>query len=458
MPPAVNRVSRELRIVLGSCGAAELFLRGGSEKRVADVLRIAIRSRACKTRDIVFNAIEIEKIRSEFPILSALSGKRPLVYLDNAATAQKPQCVIDAVSRFYSGGNANIHRGLYRLSAEATAAFERARESVARFINAREARECIFTRGATEAINLVAASWGMKHLREGDEILLTQLEHHADIVPWQLVAERTGAKIVAAPILPNGELDVPAWKNLLTERTRFVGITAMSNALGVVNPVKELVAAAHAVGALALVDGAQSVAHGITDVREIDCDFFVFSGHKVFGPTGIGVLYGRAEILNAMPPYQGGGDMIEKVDFSGTTFREIPERFEAGTPNICGAVALGVALDYFLPLRLAAAEHEAALLRYATEKLAAVPGLKIFGDTPNKASVISFQIEGIHPSDIGTMLDTYGIAVRVGHHCAMPLMKALGVTGTVRASFAFYNTFAEVDAFVDALLRIQKMF
>lgn len=407
---------------------------------------------------IVFDSFEIEKIRAEFPILSLTYGKRPLIYLDNAATAQKPQCVINIVADFYARENANIHRGLYRLSAEATSAFENARERVARFINAHEARECIFTRGATEAINLVASSWGMKNLREGDEILLTQMEHHADIVPWQLVAERTGAKIVVAPIRPNGELDVPAWKQLLSPRTRIVGIAHISNALGTVNPVRELVAAAHASGALALVDGAQSVAHGIVDVREIDCDFFVFSGHKVFGPTGIGVLYGRAEILNAMPPYQGGGDMIEKVDFAGTTFREIPERFEAGTPDICGAVGLGAALEYFAPLRVSAEKYEAALLAYATEKMSDIPGLKIFGTASKKASVISFGIDGIHPSDIGTMLDTYGIAVRVGHHCAMPLMKALGVTGTVRASFAFYNTFAEIDAFVDALIRIQKMF
>lgn len=407
---------------------------------------------------IVSDSFEIEKIRAEFPILSLNAGKRPLIYLDNAATAQKPQCVIDAVSRFYACGNANIHRGLYRLSADATAAFENARERVARFINAREARECIFTRGATEAINLVASAWGAANLREGDEILLTQMEHHANIVPWQLIAERTGAKIVPAPILPNGELDVPAWKNLLSERTRIVGITQMSNALGTVNPVKELVAAAHAAGALALVDGAQSAAHGVVDVQETDCDFFVFSGHKVFAPTGIGVLYGKAEILNAMPPYQSGGDMIEKVDFAGTTFRKIPERFEAGTPNICGAVGLAAAIDYFSPLRASAAAHEAALLAYATEKLSAIPDLKIFGSAAGKSSVISFQIDGIHPSDIGTMLDTYGVAVRVGHHCAMPLMKALGITGTVRASFAFYNTFEEVDAFSDALIRIRKMF
>lgn len=419
---------------------------------------IAIRGRSCKIPVIVCDSFDIENVRKDFPILSVYTGENPLIYLDNAATAQKPLCVIDAIRDFYMRGNSNIHRGLYRLSATATAAFEEARERVARFINAREARECIFTRGATEAINLVASSWGLKNLREGDEILLTQMEHHADIVPWQIIAERTGAKIVAAPILPNGELDVPAWKSLLNERTRLAGISHMSNALGTVNPVKELVAAAHVAGALTLVDGAQSAAHGIVDVREIDCDFFVFSGHKVFGPTGIGILYGKAEILNAMPPYQSGGDMIEKVDFAGTTFREIPGRFEAGTPDIGGTVGLGVALEYFSPLRVPAAAYESRLLEYATEKLSAIPGLKIYGTAPQKAAVVSFAIDGIHPSDIGTMLDTYGIAVRVGHHCAMPLMKALGITGTVRASFAFYNTFAEIDALADALVRIKKMF
>lgn len=398
------------------------------------------------------------KIRADFPLLAMRSGKHPLVYLDNAATSQKPKAVIDAVTDFYASGNANIHRGLYRLSASATLAFEQARSTVAKFINAREPRECIFTRGATEAINLVAAAWGAKNLRPGDEILLTRMEHHANIVPWQLIAERTGAKIVVAPIFADGSLDVDAWKKLLSERTKIVGIAHVSNALGTVNPVKELVAEAHKVGALALVDGAQSAAHGRTDVQETDCDFFVFSGHKVFGPTGIGVLYGRADLLNAMPPYQGGGDMIDKVEFSGTTFREIPERFEAGTPNVCGAIGLGVALDYFMPLREKAAAYEARLLAYATERLCGIGGLKIFGTAPEKTSVISFQIDGIHPSDLGTLLDTYGVAVRVGHHCAMPLMKALGITGTVRASFAFYNTFEEIDVFAEALMRIKKMF
>lgn len=401
---------------------------------------------------------DIEKIRADFPLLATRSGKHPLIYLDNAATSQKPRCVIEAVSDFYSRENANIHRGLYRLSAEATSAFEQARSRVAQFIGAREARECIFTRGATEAINLVASSWGAKNLHPGDEILLTQMEHHANIVPWQMIAERTGATVVAAPILPNGALDVSAWKARLSSRTKIVGIAHISNALGTLNPVKELVAAAHEVGALALVDGAQSAAHGCVDVQDIDCDFFVFSGHKVFAPTGIGVLYGRAELLNAMPPYQGGGDMIDKVDFAGTTFREIPERFEAGTPNIGGAVGLGKALEYFMPLRERAAQYESELLSYATEKMLSINGLKIFGTAPEKASLISFQIDGIHPSDLGTLLDSYGVAVRVGHHCAMPLMKVLGVTGTVRASFAFYNNFAEIDAFTEALVRIQKMF
>ena len=401
---------------------------------------------------------DIEKIRADFPLLKEMQGKRPLIYFDNAATAQKPQCVIDATTEFYAHKNSNIHRGLYHLSASATLAFEQARSRVAKFINAREPRECVFTRGATESVNLVASSWGAANLRAGDEILLTAMEHHADIVPWQQIAARTGARIRVAPIRADGSLDVAAWKNLLSARTKICGISHISNALGTINPVRELVSAAHEAGALALVDGAQSAAHCAVDVREIDCDFFVFSGHKVFGPTGIGVLYGKAEILSAMPPYQCGGDMIESVDFAGTTFRGIPERFEAGTPNIAGAVGLGVAVDYFSKIRPQSEIYENELLAYATEKMLAIPGMKIFGTAPEKASLISFDIDGIHPSDLGTMLDTYGIAVRVGHHCAMPLMKILGVPGTVRASFAFYNTFGEIDAFADALVRIKKMF
>lgn len=399
-----------------------------------------------------------EKIRADFPILAKKSGTRDLIYFDNAATSQKPRCVIEAIEKFYANDNANIHRGLYHLSATATSDFENARKIVAKFLNAREPRECIFTRGATEAINLVAASWGRKNLRAGDEILLTQMEHHANIVPWQIVAEETGATIRVAPILPDGSLDVAAWKNLLSARTKIAAFAHTSNALGTKNPVRELVAAAHSAGALALIDGAQGAAHSRIDVQESGCDFFAFSGHKVLGPTGIGVLYGKVDLLSAMPPYQSGGDMIEKVDFAGTTFRGIPERFEAGTPNICGAVGLGVALEYFQKIRAGAEAHESALLRYATQKLEAIPSIKILGTAREKAPVISFVMRGVHPSDLGTLLDTYGVAVRVGHHCAMPLMKVLGVTGTVRASLAFYNTFAEIDAFADALVEIEKMF
>ncbi len=399
---------------------------------------------------------DVEKIRSEFPLLR---GNAKLVYLDSAATAQKPQCVIDAVSEFYAGNNANIHRGLYRLSQTATTAFEHARERVAKFLNARESRECVFTRGATEAINLVAASWGGANLHAGDEILLTEMEHHANIVPWQAIAERTGAKIVVAPIFDDGSLDVPAMKNLISEKTKIVGVTQTSNALGTVNPVAEICAAAHAVGALVLVDAAQSAAHFAVDVQTIGCDFLVFSGHKICGPTGIGVLYARAEILEKMPPYQFGGDMIDVVDFAGTTFRGIPGRFEAGTPNIAGAVGLGAALDYVSALRPHAQAHETALLSYATEKLCAeLPEIRIFGTAKEKASVISFHLGDIHPSDVGMLLDTFGVAVRVGHHCAMPLMKRLGITGTVRASFAFYNTFEEADRFVAALKKVRGMF
>lgn len=406
-------------------------------------------------------AFDVEKIRGDFPLLRE---NPKLIYFDSAATAQKPQCVIDAVSGFYAHGNANIHRGLYRLSNAATDAFEHARQRVARFINARDVRECVFTRGATEAVNLVASSWGAANLREGDEILLTEAEHHADIVPWQLLAERTGARVVVAPICDDGTLDLAAFEKKLSPRTRIVGAVHVSNALGVVNPLKKICALAHAAGALVLADAAQSAAHFAVDVQALDCDFLVFSGHKVCGPTGIGVLWARAEILEKMPPYQGGGDMIETVDFAGTTFRGIPGRFEAGTPHIAGAVGLGAALEYVSALRPHAQAHEAALLEYAEKKLTAeVPGFEIFGPRASdgnteKASVISFRLGTIHPSDAGMLLDTFGVAIRVGHHCAMPLMKRLGVTGTARASFAFYNTFEEIDRFAAALNKIRAMF
>ncbi len=404
------------------------------------------------------NTFDIEKIRADFPCLNQKSGTKQLIYFDNAATSQKPNCVIETEANFYAAKNANIHRGLYKLSASATLAFENSRKIVANFINANSPKECIFTRGATEAINLVAASFGRKNLSAGDEILLTEMEHHANIVPWQILAEETGAKIVVAPILKNGELDVCEWKNRLSKRTKIAAFTHTSNALGIKNDVPELTKFAKKFGATVLVDAAQGIAHTKIDVKEIGCDFLAFSGHKIFAPTGIGVLFGNAEILEKMPPYQSGGDMIEKVDFAGTTFRGIPEKFEAGTPNICGAITLGNALEYFEKIRPEAEIHEENLLKYATEKLCEIPSLKIFGNVKNKAPVISFLLENIHQSDLGTLLDTFGIAVRVGHHCAMPLMKALGIAGTVRASFAFYNTFSEIDAFADALVRIKKMF
>ncbi len=400
-------------------------------------------------------------IRKDFPILAQKVGKRDLIYLDNAATAQKPQCVIDAISRFYATENANIHRGLYHLSAAATTAFELARERVATFFNAPVPESCVFTRGATESINLVASSWGRANLRAGDEILLTELEHHANIVPWQIIAEQTGAIIRVAKIVPaTGTLDLEHWKSLLSEKTKIACFCHISNALGTVNPVKEMVACAHAAGALVLVDGAQSAPHLPVDLQALDCDFFVCSGHKIFGPTGIGVLFGKLNLLNAMSPYQAGGDMIDKVSFAGTTFRDAPARFEAGTPNICGAVGLGVALDYYGKIRVPASIYEHELTKYAFEKLSQIEGMRFFGPagTGESAGILSFHLGKIHPSDLATMLDTYGICTRVGHHCAMPVMAALGVTGTLRASLAFYNTRAEIDAFADALVRIKQMF
>lgn len=401
---------------------------------------------------------DVNRVRSEFPVLSRRMGKNPLTFLDSGASAQKPAAVIERIRRYYAEEHANIHRGVYRLSEQATLAYENARERIALFLNAPETREVIFTRGATEAVNLVAASWGQANLKAGDEILLTGMEHHANIVPWQMVAARTGAVIKVVPVTPSGELDLDAFRALLSPRTKLFGCVHVSNALGTINPVETLVREAKAVGAVVLVDGAQAVAHFMPDVRAIGCDFYVFSGHKLFGPTGIGVIWGRAGLLNAMPPYQGGGDMIKKVDFDGTTFREIPERFEAGTPHIAGAIGLGVAVDYFAALQPNAHDYEDALLGYATEKLTAIPGLRIIGTAPRKVAVCSFLLGDIHPHDVGTMLDADGIAVRTGHHCAMPLMKSFGIAGTVRASMAFYNTTDDIDRLVVSLDRIRKMF
>jgi cysteine desulfurase/selenocysteine lyase len=404
-------------------------------------------------------AFDVERARADFPILSRRVGKNPLTYLDNGASAQKPLVVIETLARYYRERHANIHRGAHQLSEEATRAYEDARVCAARFLNAREPRECVFTRGATESINLVAASWGGANLRPGDEILLTAMEHHANVVPWQHAAERAGARVRVVPVAPDGTLRMDEFHRLLSSKTRLVAAAHASNVLGTINPVEEITAAAHAAGAAVLIDGAQSAAHFDVDVRALDAEFFVFSSHKVFGPTGVGVLYGKADVLNAMPPYQFGGDMVREVDFERSTFREAPERFEAGTPNIADAVALGAALEYVRPLRTAGAiAHEDALLRRATERLGAIPGLRLIGTAPRKVPVLSFLLGGVHPLDVGTMLDADGIAVRTGHHCAMPLMKALGIGGTVRASFAFYNTFEEIDRLADSLERIRRMF
>ena len=400
---------------------------------------------------------DVATLRKDFPILGRSVRGRPLTYLDNAATSQKPLAVIKALERYYSEQNANVHRGVHLLSEEATTAYEAARASVAKFLGLKDTRGCVFVRGATEGINLVAECWGRSNLKAGDEILLTHLEHHANIVPWQVIAERTGAKVVVTPVTPRGEIDLVAFKGLLSARTKLVAFAHVSNALGTVNPAAEMTRLAKAVGAVVLIDGCQSAAHFKVDVPALGCDFFAFSGHKTFGPTGIGVLWGRPELLDAMPPYQFGGDMISKVDFAGTTFRAAPERFEAGTPDISGAIGLGVALEYFMPIQAAAHAHEQALLAAATERLKAIKGLTIVGEAPEKVAVISFNIEGGHPHDIGTLLDADGIAIRTGHHCCMPLMKYYGLSGTARASFAFYNTLEEVDRLAVSLEKARKM-
>ena len=400
---------------------------------------------------------DVATLRKDFPILGRSVRGQPLTYLDNAATSQKPLVVIKALERYYSEQNANVHRGVHLLSEEATTAYEAARASVAKFLGLKDTRGCVFVRGATEGINLVAECWGRSNLKAGDEILLTHLEHHANIVPWQVIAERTGAKVVVAPVTPRGEVDLVAFKGLLSARTKLVAFAHVSNALGTVNPAIEMTRLAKAFGAVVLIDGCQSAAHFKVDVPALGCDFYVFSGHKTFGPTGIGVLWGRPELLDAMPPYQFGGDMIRKVDFAGTTFREAPERFEAGTPDISGAIGLGVALEYFMPIQSAAHAHEQTLLAAATERLKAIKGLTIVGEAPEKVAVISFNIEGGHPHDIGTLLDADGIAIRTGHHCCMPLMKHYGLSGTARASFAFYNTLEEVDRLAVSLEKARKM-
>jgi cysteine desulfurase/selenocysteine lyase len=403
--------------------------------------------------------LDVEAARRDFPILDVRIGAKPLIYLDNAATTQKPQAVIDVMQRYYMLQNANIHRGVHYLSQQATDAYEQARARLARFFGASTAEEIVFVRGATEGINLVAHSWGGRFIRAGDEIVLTELEHHSNIVPWQLLAQRTGAKLRVAPITDDGDLDLAALRALLSKRTRLVAITHVSNALGTVNPIKEIVAAAHAHGAVVLVDGAQSAPHLAVDVQELGCDFFVCSGHKLYGPTGIGLLYGRREILEAMPPWHGGGDMIQKVTFEETTYREPPARFEAGTPHISGAIALGAAAEYLDRLgRERIAAHEDDVVAYAAAQIGAVAGVRLIGRPKRRAGVVSFVMQNAHPHDIGTILDSEGVAIRAGHHCTQPLMRRLGVPATARASFGLYNTRAEVDALVTALDRVRALF
>jgi len=402
---------------------------------------------------------DVEKVRKDFPVLSQSVNGKPLVYLDNAASSQVPQLVIDRGSKYLAEEHSNIHRGVHYLSQHATTAYEAAREKIKRFINAKEAKECIFVRGTTEGINLVAASYGRKFIGEDDEIVVSQMEHHSNIIPWQQVAEEKGAKIRVIPMNEHGELIIDEYENLLNERTRIVAVAHVSNSLGTVNPIKEMVATAHKFGVPVCVDGAQSVPHFPVDVQDLDCDFFAFSGHKMFGPTGSGILYGKREWLDKMPPYQTGGGMIRSVSFEKTTFAPIPDKFEAGTPAIAAGIGLGAAVDYISARDFkAAAAYEHELLEYATQRLSDIPGVKIIGTAANKASVLSFTIEGVHPHDIGTILDQDGIAVRAGHHCAQPVMQFFDVPATARASFAFYNTREEVDKLADAIQKVIEVF
>lgn len=391
--------------------------------------------------------------REDFPILKQpLTNGARLAYLDNAATTQKPQCVIDTLTRYYATGNANIHRGVHTLSAEATDAYESARETTRVFLNANSCAEIIFTSGTTDSINLVAHSLGQYLLNPGDEILISELEHHSNIVPWQIAAQTNQAKLVVVPISDSGEIPIENFRSKLTDRTKIVAIGHVSNALGSINPVKELIALAHAAGALVLIDGAQASAHIALDVSDLDCDFYAFSGHKIFGPTGTGVLYGKENLLDVMPPYRSGGDMIKEVRFDGTTYNDLPYKFEAGTPNIAGNIALGTALEYVMSLDFdAAILHEDRLLEDATKRLVAIDGTRLIGTAKDKTSVLSFVVDGVHPHDLGTLLDNQGVAIRTGHHCAMPVMQKFGLEGTARASFAFYNNQQDVDQLFDGL-------
>ena len=400
---------------------------------------------------------DIQEIRKDFPILGREVYGRPLVYLDNGATTQKPRCVVEAMTDEYYNVNANVHRGVHFLSQQATDLYEQARGRVRTFINARSDKEIVFTRGTTESLNLVASSFGERFMGEGDEVIISAMEHHSNIVPWQLLQERKGIRLRVIPINDRGELLLDEYEKLFNKRTRIVAVTHVSNVLGTVNPVKQIAAVAH--GVPVLVDGAQSVPHIAVDVQDMDCDFFVFSGHKVYGPTGIGVLYGKESLLNELPPYQGGGEMIKNVHFEHTEYEDAPLRFEAGTPDYVGAHALAAAIDYVSALGMEnIAAHEHSLLAYATERMNCIPGMRIFGQAENKSAVLSFTVGNIHPLDLGTLLDRFGVAVRTGHHCAQPLMERMGVQSMARASFALYNTREEVDTLCESIERITKMF
>jgi len=405
------------------------------------------------------SAFDVIAARNDFPILNEQVHGKPLVYLDNAATSQKPKQVIEALDKYYRETNSNIHRGVHTLSEKATAIYEEARGKVKEFINADSTKEIVFVRGATEGINLVAQSFGRNTLKAGDEIIITELEHHSNIVPWQILSEQTGATLNYIPINNAGELILEEYEKLLSDKTRIVAVGHISNALGTINPITTIIEKAHAVGAKVLIDGAQAVPHTTVDVKELDCDFYVFSGHKLFGPTGIGVLYGKESLLESMPPYQGGGDMIQMVTMEKSTYNDLPYKFEAGTPHIAGVIGLGAAIDYVNDLGLAtAAQYENELLDYANEQANQVAGMNLVGTAKNKTSILSFTLDGIHPHDIGTILDGEGVAIRAGHHCAMPVMERFNIPATARASFAFYNTRQEVDSLIQAIEKCQKVF
>lgn len=411
-----------------------------------------------ETLTTISPVFDVESTREFFPILSRKLNDKTLVYLDNAATSQKPQVVIDALSNYYSNYNANIHRGIHTLAEEATAAYESTRITVRKFINAAFPEEIIFTRGATEGINLVAYTWGRKNIRAGDEIIISGMEHHSNIVPWQILCEEKKSILKIIPVTDNGELDIDTYNNLLSSKTKLVSVVHASNSLGTINPVKEIIDAAHRVGATVMIDGAQSTVHLDIDVQQLDCDFFAFSGHKVYGPTGVGVLYGKKGILQSMPPFMGGGEMIKEVTFEKTTYADLPYKYEAGTPNIADTVALKSALDFITETgKDAIRKHENDLLKYATSCLEALPGLRIIGTAKEKVSIVSFIINNIHPQDIGVLLDNQGIAVRTGHHCTQPVMDFFKIPGTVRASFAMYNTEEEIDRLVSSLQKAIKM-